>query len=317
MGQRRESIVAMTEVTQGAADGPVQFTGHGSVAHLMLNRPAKRNAVTPEMAVSLEAAVDRLARDSRYRVAVLSGAGGAAFCAGADLGCVAAGEGDRLSTERGGFAGFVRHPRRKPVIAAVQGYALAGGFEIALACDLLVADETAMFGLPEVKRGLIANGGGVVRLAALLPPARALDIILTGRTVDAAEAAELGLVTRLAPAGRALGEAMSLAEVIAANAPTAVSESLRLARAVAVGPFRMAWDLSAEIARRVRAGAEAFEGATAFLERRAAEWQEQKFMTARKAEEAHVKPANRRPARVDPGPGVPPTIRREGPAGHA
>ena len=265
----------MTEAMQGAPDDPVQFIGHGDIAHLVLNRPAKRNAVTPEMAACLEAAVERLEGDSRYRVAVLSGAGGAAFCAGADLGCVAAGEGERLSTERGGFAGFVRYPRRKPIIAAVHGYALAGGFEIALACDLLVAEETATFGLPEVKRGLIANGGGVVRLASLLPPAKALDIILTGRTVDAAEAAQLGLVSRLVPAGQAVGEAMSLAAVIAANAPIAVRESLRLASAVAAAPSRMAWDLSAEIARRLRVGADAVEGATAFLEHRATQWQEQ------------------------------------------
>jgi enoyl-CoA hydratase len=265
----------MRDVTQDAPDDPVQFTGHGSIAHLVLNRPAKRNAVTPDMAASLEAAVERLEGDPRYRVGVLSGAGDAAFCAGADLGCIAAGEGERLSTERGGFAGFVRYPRRKPLIAAVHGYALAGGFEIALACDLLVAERTATFGLPEVKRGLIANGGGVIRLASLLPPARALDIILTGRTVDAVEAAQLGLVSRLVPAGQAVSEAMTLAAIIAANAPAAVRESLRLAISVAPAPSRMAWDLSAELARRLRAGPEAAEGARAFLEHRAPRWPEE------------------------------------------
>jgi len=265
----------MTDAKQGTPQDLVLFTGHGSVAHLVLNRPAKRNAVSPELATALEAAIDRLENDPAYRVGVLSGAGDAAFCAGADLGCVAAGEGDRLSTARGGFAGFVRYPRRKPVIAAVHGYALAGGFELALACDLLVAEQSATFGLPEVKRGLVANGGGVLRLASMLAPAQALDIILTGRSFGAAEAAQFGLVSRLVPPGHAVSEAMSLAAAIAANAPSAVRESLRLATAARSAPSALAWDLSAEIARRLRGSAEAAEGASAFLERREAQWPDQ------------------------------------------
>jgi enoyl-CoA hydratase len=267
----------MTEGQQGAPGDPVLFTGHGHVAHLVLNRPAKRNAINPDLAAALEAAVERLESDPRYRVGVLSGAGDAAFCAGADLACVAAGQGERLATTRGGFAGFVRYPRRKPVIAAVHGYALAGGFEIALACDLLVAEQTARFGLPEVKRGLVANGGGVLRLASLLPPAQALDIILTGRTFTGAEAARFGLVTRLVPAGQAVSAALALAATIAANAPMAVRESLRLATAAGSAPPSMAWDLSAEIARRLRGGAEAAEGAAAFLDRRDAQWPDQVY----------------------------------------
>jgi enoyl-CoA hydratase/carnithine racemase len=254
------------------AEPEVRFIEHGAVAQLVLNRPAKRNAVTPGMARLLEEAVDRLERSPGFRVGVLSGEGDAAFCAGADLGCISRGEGAQLSTARGGFAGFARYPRRKPIIAAVQGYALAGGFEIALACDLLVAERTARFGLPEVTRGLIANGGGLLRLASSLPRARALDLILTGRTMTAAEAAELGLVSRVAEPGQGLSEALRLAGEIAANAPAAVRESLFLANAAAYAPSPQTWELCAEIAQRLRAGGDAIEGATAFLERRDPAW---------------------------------------------
>lgn len=256
------------------ASPPVRFVTRGAIAQITLSRPAKRNAITPEMASLLGAAVDRLEDDSRLRVGVLSADGDAAFCAGADLGYVARGDGDALTTARWGFAGFVRYSRRKPVIAAVHGYALAGGFEIALACDLLVADRTARFGLPEVTRGLIA-GSGLLRLASSLPRARALDIILTGRILTATEAAELGLVSRLVAAGDAVREALQLAAVIAANAPTAVRESLFLANAAAAAPSAQTWALAAEISRRLRGTADAREGATAFLDRRDASWTSQ------------------------------------------
>jgi enoyl-CoA hydratase len=254
------------------AEPEVRFIAHGAVAQLVLNRPAKRNAVNPAMARLLEEAVDRLERSPGFRVGVLSGEGDAAFCAGADLGYISRGEGARLSTARGGFAGFVRYPRRKPIIAAVQGYALAGGFEIALACDLLVAERTARFGLPEVTRGLIANGGGLLRLASSVPRARALDLILTGRTMAAPEAAELGLVSRVAEPGQGVSEALGLAGEIAANSPAAVRESLFVANAAAYVPSAQTWELCAEIAQRLRAGGDAIEGATAFLERRDPAW---------------------------------------------
>jgi enoyl-CoA hydratase len=254
-----------------AESAPVRFIARGAVAQVVLSRPAKRNAVTPEMAIALEAAIDRVEDSPQFRVAVLSGDGDAAFCAGADLSYVARGLSGQLSTARGGFAGFVRYPRRKPIIAAVHGYALAGGFEIALACDLMVAERTARFGLPEVTRGLIA-GSGLLRLASSLPRARALDIILTGRTVPAPEAAELGLVSRLTEPGEAVSEALALAATIAAHAPAAVAESLFLANAAAFAPSAQTWDLSREISRRLRASADAIEGATAFLDRRDATW---------------------------------------------
>ena len=251
--------------------GPVQFVADGAIARLALSRPAKRNAVSPEMAAGLEAALDRLESSPDLRVGVISGEG-AAFCAGADLSYIASGEGARLSTPRGGFAGLVRYPRRKPLIAAVHGYALAGGFEIALACDLVVAERSAQFGLPEVTRGLVANGGGLLRLACALPRARALDLILTGRRLDAAEAAELGLVSRLVEDGQARSAALSLAATIAGHPAAAVRESLYLANAAARRPSAELWALCAEIAGRLRGADDAIEGATAFLDRRAASW---------------------------------------------
>jgi|HubBroStandDraft_2_1064218.scaffolds.fasta_scaffold01673_8 enoyl-CoA hydratase len=260
---------------QDAADPPVRFIADGAIGRLILNRPDKRNAVSPDMAVGLEAALDRLEGSQELRVGVISGAGDAAFCAGADLSYVASGEGERLSTARGGFAGLVRYPRRKPLIAAVHGYALAGGFEIALACDLIVADSTAQFGLPEVSRGLIANGGGLLRLASALPRAQALDIVLTGRRLDAAEAARLGLVTRVVGEGQAVDEALRMAAIIASYPRAAVQESLYLVNAARHDPPAELWALCAEIARRVRESGDAVEGARAFLDHREASWQGQ------------------------------------------
>lgn len=258
-----------------APGSPVRFRADGPIAQLILSRPEKRNAISPEMALALEAALDRLEGDQGLRVGVVYGDGEAAFCAGADLAYIARGEGARLSTPRGGFAGFVRYPRRKPLIAAVHGYALAGGFEIALACDLVVAERTAQFGLPEVSRGLIANGGGLLRLARALPRARALDLILTGRRLDATEAAELGLVTRLVGEGEAVAAALGLAVSIASHPAAAVQESLYLANVASDPPPGDLWDLSAEIARRVREADDAVEGANAFLDGREASWHSQ------------------------------------------
>jgi enoyl-CoA hydratase len=256
------------------SDAPLQFVADGAIARLTLSRPDKRNAVSPEMAAALEAALDELEGNPELRVGVLSGAGDKAFCAGADLSYIARGEGARLSTPRGGFAGLVRYPRRKPLIAAVHGFALAGGFEIALACDLIVAERSAQFGLPEVTRGLVANGGGLLRLASALPRARALDLILTGRRLDAAEAAELGLVSRVVEDGEALSAALSLAATIAGHPAAAVQESLFLASAAASPPPAELWALCAEIAGRLRGADDAIEGATAFLDRREASWNE-------------------------------------------
>jgi enoyl-CoA hydratase len=240
-----------------AAYPPVRFVADSAVARLILGLPAKRNSVSPEMAVALEAALDRLESSQELRAGVISGAGDAAFCARANLNYVARGQGERLSPARSGFAVIVRCPRRKPLIAAVHGYALDGEFEIALACDLIVAEGTAQFGLPEVSRALIANGGGLLRLANALPWAQALDIVLTGRRLDAAEAARPGLVTCVVGAGEAVDEVLRLAATIASYPRAAVQESLYLVKAARCDPAAELWALCAEIARRVRESGDA------------------------------------------------------------
>jgi enoyl-CoA hydratase len=204
-------------------------------------------------------------------VAVLTGEG-STFSAGADLKVLAAGRGTELSAEPGGFAGFVRYPRTKPVIAAVRGFALAGGTELVLACDLVVAASDAAFGLPEVTRGIVATAGGVFRLPRLLPRARALELILTGERMGAEEAHRLGLVNSVVPAEEVLATAQRLAERICANAPLAVRESLAIARTAFDLSEEEGWRRSAEASTRIRQTEDAQEGPRAFAEKREPRW---------------------------------------------
>lgn len=244
------------------------------VALVTINRPEARNAVDGDVARGLDQAIATTDADPDTWVVVLTGAGADAFSAGADLKAVSAGRGNELRTERGGFAGFVHARRMKPWIAAVNGPALAGGCEIALACDLVVAVPTARFGLPEVKRGLIASAGGLYRLPRALPPAVAREMLLTGDPIDATRAHALGLVNVLAPDLQGLlGAAQALARRITANAPVAVRESL--------GVARQAFDLSDAELRTASEEAQARnmvtedfqEGPRAFIEKRAPRWQ--------------------------------------------
>lgn len=258
-------MVSGTNAHSGDEDTPVAFYQYGPVAEIRLRRPDKRNAVTPEMAVLLEGALTRLESLPEVRVGIISSEG-PVFCAGADLNYVSVGQGHLLSTKNGGFAGVTRYPRTKPLIAAVQGFALGGGFEIVLACDLIVADGSAQFGLPEVARGIIANGGGVLRLSSLLPSALALDLILTGRMINAREAAAFGIISRIAVDGTAGVEARSLAEEIAKLSPEAVQGSLRVARATGYTIPDSHWDLCSAVAARVRTSEEAIVGSRAFVE---------------------------------------------------
>ena len=175
---------------------------------ITLNRPQSRNAVNAAMAAAIAAALERLDGDDDLRVGILTGAGGS-FCAGFDLKAFLAGE--RATIPGRGFAGIVERPPAKPLIAAVEGYALAGGFEIVLACDLVVAAQGARFGLPEVKRGLLATGGGLLRLPERIPYHHAMEIALTGEAISAARASELGLINRLVEDGQALAQARALA----------------------------------------------------------------------------------------------------------
>lgn len=244
------------------------------IAIVTLDRPAQRNAIDAATAAALRAALDRFEADPEARVAILTGSGDRAFCAGMDLKAFAAGEGPSILEGPGGFAGFTHYPRTKPCIAAVNGAALGGGCEIVLSCDLSVASEHARFGLPEVTRGLFAASGGVLRLPRLIPRARALELLLTGDTIDAQTAYDLGLLNKVVPHGELLETARDLALRICANAPLAVRETLALARALfalAEEPLQARNDAAWA---RIAASEDAREGPRAFAEKRPAVWRE-------------------------------------------
>jgi enoyl-CoA hydratase len=241
----------------------------GAVHVITINRPAARNAIDAAVARGIAGAVDALDDDAEGRVGVLTGAGGT-FCAGMDLKAFLRGENPML--EDRGLAGITARPPRKPLIAAVEGWALAGGFELVLACDLVVASRSARFGLPEVTRGLVAGAGGALELVSRVPVSVALEILLTGAPIDAERAYEVGLVNRLTSAGDALAEACGLAELVAANAPLAVEASKRIARSGQQWPSEERWTRQNEIMWRVAASADAREGASAFAEKRSPRW---------------------------------------------
>lgn len=244
----------------------------GKTALLTLNRPDRRNAVNAALAQAMTQALAQFEADDGVQVGVLTGAGDRAFSAGADLNSVADGTAHSLSVEPGGFAGFVRYPRTKPMIAAVNGFALAGGCELALACDIVIASTDASFGLPEVTRGIVAAAGGVFRLPRVIPPARAAELMLTGDRMGAAEAHRLGLVTTLVEPAQLLDAALDLAARIAANAPLAIRETLSVFRGSREADDARCWALSGQASARVHASEDAVEGARAFTEKRAAQW---------------------------------------------
>jgi enoyl-CoA hydratase len=203
---------------------------------------------------------------------VLTGAGGKSFCAGADLKEVAAGRALSLRTEQGGFAGFTHRTRDKPWIAAVEGFALGGGCEIAMACDLIVASEAAVFGLPEPKRGLIAGAGGIYRLPRVLPRNIALELIATGADLPAARAHAFGMVNRLTPVGQAVEVAIALGSAVCACSPVAVYESLKVARAAADFDDATLKQMTVKAMERNSQTMDYKEGPRAFLEKRQPHW---------------------------------------------
>lgn len=205
----------------------VKYETRGNVAILTIDRPEARNAVNGEVARGMEEAIDQLEADESIWIGVLTG-NGPVFSAGADLKAISAGQAADLQTERGGFGGIVIRERTKPIIAAVDGPALAGGTEMVLACDLVVASTEARFGIPEVKRSLVAAAGGLFRLPRKLPFNVAMELALTGDPISAERAHHFGLVNRLVEPGKALEAALELAEAICVNAPLAVRESRRL-----------------------------------------------------------------------------------------
>jgi len=250
--------------------GPVLTEVTDGVGVLTLNRPEARNAVDLATTEALAAAVDEFEARDDVAVLVLTGAGGT-FCAGMDLKAFARGERPRI--EGRGFAGLTEAPPVKPLIAAVEGWALAGGCELVLTADLVVAARDARFGIPEVKRGLFAAGGGVLRLAKALPYQRAMEMALTGDPLPAEEAHRFGLVNVLTEPGGALAGARDLAARIAANGPLAVRASKQLVAGSVGWTDRAALDAQVELADAVFGSADALEGARAFAEKRAPVWQ--------------------------------------------
>jgi enoyl-CoA hydratase len=244
---------------------PVSVETDGDVLVATINRPAVRNAVNLAVAEAIAAALDRLDGEDDLRDGVLTGAGGT-FSSGMDLKAFATGErphaGDR------GVAGIVQRPPRKPIIAAVEGWALAGGFEIALACDLIVAARDARFGIPEVKRGLVAAGGGLIRLARRIPYHVAMELALTGDPIGAERAYELGIASRLTEPGEALATARELAATIAQNGPLAIDATKRIMAADETAD----WERVRALSRPVLESEDAREGARAFAEKRAPVW---------------------------------------------
>jgi enoyl-CoA hydratase len=236
---------------------------------ITINRPDVRNAINTAAAEGIAAALDELDARDDLTAGVLTGAG-PTFCTGMDLKAFLAGE--RPAVPVRGFAGIVEKPADKPLIAAVEGYAVAGGFEIVLACDLVVASRDATFGLPEVKRGLVAAGGGLLRLPARVPYALAAEWALTGGFVPAQRAFEAGLVNRLTDPARALDGALDLAATVAANGPLAVRATKRILVESRGWPLHEAFDRQREISLPVRASEDAKEGATAFREKRTPVW---------------------------------------------
>jgi enoyl-CoA hydratase/carnithine racemase len=242
------------------------------VALVTINRPAARNSINATVTQGLTRAISDTESASDICCVILTGAGAQAFCAGADLKAVAAGGLGGLITVEGGFGGFVHARRCKPWIAAVNGLAVAGGFEIAMACDMIVASEGTMFGLPEVKRGLVAAAGGLYRLPRMLPKPLAVELIATGRMIAAERLSELGMINRLAAKGGAIESAMQLAAEICANAPLAIRESLAVARQALDREDRDLRMLSDEAQERIMATEDFREGPRAFIEKRAPRW---------------------------------------------
>jgi enoyl-CoA hydratase len=249
--------------------GTVRIEREGPVLTLTIERPHVRNALDAATARGIAAGVDELDDDDELVVGILTGAGGT-FCAGMDLRAFLNGE--RPEVEGRGLAGITETPPRKPLIAAVEGYALAGGCEIALACDLIVASETARFGIPEVRRGLVAGSGGLVRLPQRIPPQIAMEYALTGAHMPAAVAHHHGLVNRLVPDGHALAAARELATEIAANAPLAVQLSKRLIVESSTWPADEVWARQNPLVDAMLATDDAREGAAAFAEKRSPVW---------------------------------------------
>ena len=249
----------------------VEYEQRGRVALLTINRPEARNAVNGAVASGMEEAIDRLEADDEVWVGIVTGTG-PVFSAGADLKAIAEGTAAQMQTKKGGFAGIARRERTKPIIAAVNGPALAGGCEIVLSCDLVVASTEARFGIPEVKRSLVAAAGGLFRLPRALPKMVAMELALTGDPIDAQRAYELGFVNRLCEPAALIDTAIALAEQITANAPLAVRASRQIVLDGMLAADDDAWRITNEAFAAVASSEDFAEGPRAFIEKRAPEW---------------------------------------------
>ena len=265
----------MTDAAQTDFQDVTWTLSEDHVGIITLNRPSAMNAVNADLAGAVGAALEEFERDDDLQVGVVTGTG-RVFCAGADLKALAAGlDISAPGHPEWGFAGLVEHELSKPLIAAVNGFAIGGGTEIVLACDLAVLSEDAALGLPEVKRGLFAAAAGLIRLPRQLPAKLAMEYALTGRPIPAAVAGEHGLVNRVVPKDEVLGTALALAAEIAANAPLSIRASKRLVRAAAGAGTewdRAVYAVQDEEWAAVSTSADAHEGATAFAEKRAPVW---------------------------------------------
>ncbi|PKO28731.1 MAG: enoyl-CoA hydratase [Betaproteobacteria bacterium HGW-Betaproteobacteria-5] len=250
--------------------GPVLTERRGHILIITLNRPSVRNAINLDLARGVAAALDMLDGDDQLRVGVLGGAG-PGFCAGMDLKAFAT-DGEWPLIDGRGFGGICERSSDKPLIAAIEGFAMAGGLEVALSCDLLVAARGARMGTPEVKRGLVAGAGAVLRLPKRIPYHIAMEMALTGDLITTERAYELGLVNLLCEPGEAMASALKMANVIAENAPIAVRASKHIVRGAIDWAEDESWINQASLIERVRRSEDATEGALAFSEKRQPHW---------------------------------------------
>jgi len=248
----------------------VLFEKKGHVAIFTMNRPKAMNAVSGELSQRFEKLLDDFEADDDLWIGIVASSHPKVFCAGADLKAISSGE--RIFTEKGGFAGVVQYPRKKPLIAAVDGAALAGGCEIVLACDLVVASKASRFGVPEVKRSLVAAAGGLFRLPRKLPNAIAMELLLTGDPMPAERMYSFGFVNVLTEPGKALGGAMDMAKRIEVNAPLAVREARNVSLATTFMEDKDAFNESNAAMMRLARTPDFHEGPKAFIEKRPPKW---------------------------------------------
>lgn len=249
--------------------GEVLVESDGPILVITLNRPEVRNAVNQATAQAMARALDLLDGDDQISVGIVTGAGGT-FCSGMDLKAFVRGERPEIAGR--GFAAITQAPPSKPIIAAVEGFALAGGCEMVLACDLVVAASSASFGLPEARRGLVAGSGGLVRLPRKIPPQIAMEYALTGEQFTAGEAHRWGMVNRVTEPGQALAEAKEMARTIARNGPLAIRMTKRIIAEQASWAWDEVWARQEPLVESVLSSEDAREGALAFAEKRAPVW---------------------------------------------